>query len=203
VPRDFVEAPSQMLQNWVWDKKVLDTFAADYRDPSKKIPGELIEKMKDARLATEAMRYRRQFAFASLDLALHGPHPEGKPYDAVKVSNAILEKVLLPIAPETSFVAYFGHITGYDAGYYGYAWADAIAADMATVFEKSKDGYFDKAAGMRLRRDIYEPGDSRDVAQSTEKFLGRKRSLQPFFAQIGIGAEKKKQGAAGPSGEGR
>jgi len=202
VPRDFVEAPSQMLQNWVWDKKVLDTFAADYRDPSKKIPAETIEKMKEARLATEAMRYRRQFAFASLDLALHGPHPEGQPHDSVKVSNAILEKVLLPIAPETAFVAYFGHITGYDAGYYGYAWADAIAADLATVFQKSKDGYFDKQAGMRLRRDIYEPGDARDVVQSTEKFLGRKRSLEPFFAQIGIGSAKKK-GAAGPSQEGR
>jgi Zn-dependent oligopeptidase len=108
----------------------------------------------------------------------------------------------LPIAPETTFVAYFGHITGYDAGYYGYAWADAISADLATVFEKAKDGYLDKEAGTRLRRDIYEPGDSRDVSESTEKFLGRKRSLEPFFAQIGIGATKKK-GAAGPAGEGR
>ena len=52
VPGDFVEAPSQMLQNWVWDKTVLDTFAADYRDPSKKIPAEMIQKMNDAKLAT-------------------------------------------------------------------------------------------------------------------------------------------------------
>ena len=203
VPRDFVEAPSQMLQNWVWEKKVLDTFAADYRDPANTIPAETIEKMKEARLATEGIRYRRQFAFASLDLALHGAHREGEPYESVKVSNAILEKVLLPIAPETAFVAYFGHITGYDAGYYGYAWADAIAADLATAFQKSKGGYLDKQVGMRLRRDIYEPGDSRDVTQSIEKFLGRKRSLQPFFAQIGIGAEKKKKSAAGPANEGR
>src|SRR5438132_162901 len=76
VPRDFVEAPSQMLQNWVWDKKVLDTFAADYRDPSKKIPAEIIKKMNDAKLATAGVIYRRQFAFASLDLALHDQHPE-------------------------------------------------------------------------------------------------------------------------------
>ena len=75
-PVDFVEAPSQMLQNWVWDKKVLDTFAADYRDPSKKIPAETIKKMNDAKLATAGVFYRRQFAFASLDLALHDPHPE-------------------------------------------------------------------------------------------------------------------------------
>ncbi|CAN5510792.1 oligopeptidase A [soil metagenome] len=202
VPRDFVEAPSQMLQAWVWEKSVLDTFAADYRDPSKKIPGEMIEKMKEARLATEGMRYRRQFAFASLDLALHGPHPADKPYDCVKVSNAILEKVLLPIEPETAFVAYFGHITGYDAGYYGYAWADAIAADLATVFEKAPDGYFDKQAGMRLRHDIYEPGSAREVTDSVEKFLGRKQSIQPFLAKIGIGADNKKAGA-GPSKESR
>ena len=203
VPRDFVEAPSQMLQNWVWDKKVLDTFAADYRDRTKKIPAETIAKMSEARLATEAMRYRRQFAFASLDLALHGPHKDGEPYNAVKVSNAILEKVLLPIAPETSFVTYFGHITGYDAGYYGYAWADAIAADLATVFEKSKEGYLDKEAGLRLRKDIYEPGDSRDVDQSIEVFLGRKRSIQPFLAKLGIGEAQKKKAAAGPAQEGR
>lgn len=203
VPGDFVEAPSQMLQAWVWDKKVLDTFAADYRDPSKKIPAETIEKMKEARLATEGIRYRRQFAFASLDLALHGPHPEDKPYDSVKVSNAILQKVFLPLVPDTAFVAYFGHLVGYDGGYYGYAWADAIAADMATVFEHSKDGYFDKQVGLKLRHDVYEPGSSHDVTRSIEEFLGRKQSIQPFLEKLGIGAKTKKIPATGPSKEGQ
>jgi Zn-dependent oligopeptidase len=196
VPGDFVEAPSQMLQNWVWDKKVLDTFAADYRDPAKKIPGETIEKLKEAKLATIGTYYRRQFSLASLDLALHAAHPEDQPYDCVAISNPILEKVFLPIAPETTFVAFFGHLNGYDAGYYGYAWADAIAADMATVFESAKEGYLDKQAGMRLRRDIYEPGDSRDITQSIEKFLGRKQSVQPFLKKIGIGGAKKEGSAA-------
>jgi Zn-dependent oligopeptidase len=191
VPGDFVEAPSQMLQSWVWDKKVLDTFAADYSDPSKKISAETLNKMKDAKLATVGVYYRRQFAFASLDLALHAPHPEDQPYDCVAISNPILEKVFLPIAAETTFVSYFGHLNGYDAGYYGYAWADAIAADMATVFESAKNGYLDKQAGLRLRRDIYEPGDSRDITQSIEKFLGRKQSVQPFLKKIGIGGAKK------------
>jgi len=77
-------------------------------------------------------------------------------------------------------------LNGYDAGYYGYAWADAIAADMATVFEKAKDGYLEKQAGLKLRREIYEPGDSRDVTVSIEKFLGRKQSIQPFLKKIGI-----------------
>jgi Zn-dependent oligopeptidase len=203
VPGDFVEAPSQMLQNWVWDKKVLDTFAGDYRDPSKKIPAEVIKKMNDAKLATAGVFYRRQFAFATLDLALHDAHPEDAPYDCVAISNPILEKVFLPIDPSTTFVSYFGHLNGYDAGYYGYAWADAIAADMATVFEKAKDGYQDKQAGMKLRREIYEQGDSRDVTESIEKFLGRKQSVQPFLKKLGIGADEKKKAPAGPSQESR
>jgi len=203
VPGDFVEAPSQMLQNWVWDKKVLDTFAANYRDPSKKIPAEIIKKMNDAKLANAGVLYRRQFAFASLDLALHNQHPEDDSYNCVAISNPILEKVFLPIDPSTTFVTYFGHLNGYDAGYYGYAWADAIAADMATVFEKAKDGYLDKQAGMKLRREIYEPGDSRDVNVSIEKFLGRKQSIQPFLKKIGIGPEEKKKAPAGPSQEAR
>jgi thimet oligopeptidase len=203
VPGDFVEAPSQMLQNWVWDKKVLDTFAADYRDPSKKIPAEIVKKLNDAKLADAGVLYRRQFAFASLDLALHDPHPEEMPYDSVAISNPILEKVFLPVDPSTTFVSYFGHLNGYDAGYYGYAWADAIAADLATVFEKAKDGYLDKQAGMKLRREIYEPGDSRDVNESIEKFLGRKQSIEPFLKKIGIGAQDKKKTAAEPSQETR
>src|SRR5437763_6270542 len=202
VPGDFVEAPSQMLQNWVWSKKVLDTFAADYRDPSKRIPAETIQKMNDAKKATAGIFYRRQFAFASLDLAMHDAHPENVDWDCVDISNPILEKVLLAIDPSTTFVTYFGHMNGYDAGYYGYAWADAIAADMATVFEKAPQAYLDKQAGMKLRNEIYAQGDGRDVAVSIEKFLGRKQSVEPFLQKIGVkGGSEKKKIAPGPSKE--
>jgi thimet oligopeptidase len=189
VPRDFVEAPSQMLENWVWDKKVLDSFAADYRDPSKKIPAEILAKLKEARLATEGTRYERQLSFGLMDLTLHTQIHDDNAQEAVKLSNRVLSDAFLPIPEDTAFVAYFGHLMNYDAGYYGYAWADAISADMATVFEKSSDGYFDKQAGMRLRKEIYEPGDSRDVNISIEKFLGRPRSLEPFLKQVGIEKE--------------
>ncbi len=199
VPADFVEAPSQMLQNWVWDKKVLDTFAADYRDPAKKIPAETIAKMKEAKLATVAVAYRRQFAFADIDLTLHDVHPDGQPYDSVAMSNPVLEKVFLPIDPKTAFVAYLGHLVGYDGGYYGYAWADAIAADMATVFEQAPNGFLDKAAGMRLRNEIYAPGGSRDIDISIHQFLGRDRSIQPFLKTLGIKTPAKAGG--GPSTE--
>ena len=187
VPRDFVEAPSQMLENWVWDKKVLDSFAADYRDSSKKIPAEILARLTEARLATEGTRYRRQLSFGLTDLALHSQIHESNATEVLPLSNKVLSEVFLPMAPDTAFVAYFGHLMHYDASYYGYAWADAISADMATVFEKAPDGYFDKSAGRRLRTEIYEPGDSRDVNISIEKFLGRKTSLDPFLKKLGIG----------------
>src|SRR6185295_20377488 len=110
--------------------------------------------------------------------------------------------VFLPIDPSTTFVTYFGHMNGYDAGYYGYAWADAIAADMATVFEKAKNGYLDKQAGLKLRHEIYEVGDSRDVTVSIEKFLGRKQSIQPFLKKIGIGAQEKNKATVESSQKG-
>jgi len=199
VPGDFVEAPSQMLENWVWDKKVLDSFAADYRDPSKKIPAEILGKLKESKLAVEATRYRRQLSFGLTDLTLHTQIHEDNAKEALPLSNKVLSEAFFPMAPDTAFVAYFGHLMRYDAGYYGYAWADAIAADMATVFEQAPDGYFDRSAGHRLRQEIYEPGDSRDVNISIEKFLGRQRSLEPFLNKIGIGKRSDNTPAANSS----
>ncbi|HXJ73434.1 MAG TPA: M3 family metallopeptidase, partial [Candidatus Dormibacteraeota bacterium] len=189
VPRDFVEAPSQMLENWVWDKKVLDSFAADYRDPSKKIPKQILGKLKEAKLATIATYYRRQLSLALVDLALHTEIRDGGGQDCVRLANDVASSVFLPVPPDTAFVAYFGHLTGYDAGYYGYAWAQAIAADLATVFEKSPHGYLDPKAGARLREEIYAPGDSRDVNLSIETFLGRHQSITPFLKTLGIGTQ--------------
>ncbi len=186
VPRDFVEAPSQMLENWIWDKEQLDGFAADYRDPSRKIPLAILDQLKEARLATIATFYRRQLSFGILDLELHSLGSSDAGLDVVETSNQIISDVFLPVPEETTFVTYFGHLTGYDAGYYGYAWADAIAADMATVFEESPERYGDKTIARRLRESIYAPGGSRDANDLIEEFLGRERSIQPFLKSIGI-----------------
>jgi thimet oligopeptidase len=187
VPSDFVEAPSQMLENWVYDKSVLDSFAADYRDHSKKIPAEILSKLKAAKLATMGNFYRRQLSFAIMDLTIHGENVPSTPEELQTVCNRVLSEVHLPVPEGSAFIAYFGHMGGgYDAGYYGYAWADAISADMATVFEKSPKGFWDPVAGRRLRDEIYAPGGSRDVNVSIEKFLGRPRSIEPFLKSIGI-----------------
>lgn len=186
VPGDFVEAPSQMLEAWVWDKKVLDSFAADYRDPSKKIPPEILNQLKASKYAIYGTFYRRQLSFGIADLVMHSRIDEANVKDVVALANNTLNEIFLPVPDGSFLVAHLGHFVGYDAGYYGYAWADAIAADMATVFESAPDGYFDEKAGRRLRDEIYAVGNSRDVNESILKFLGRERSIEPFLKKIGV-----------------
>ena len=186
VPGDFVEAPSQMLEAWIWDKGVLDSFAADYRDPSKKIPPAILGQLKAAKYAIYGNHYRRQLSFGLMDLTLHTQVTEANIKDAIPLANKALNETFLTVPEGSAMIAYLGHFVGYDAGYYGYAWADAIAADMATVFEKAPDGYLDVNAGRRLRDEIYAVGNSRDVNVSIEKFLGRKRAIEPFLKKIGV-----------------
>lgn len=186
VPGDFVEAPSQMLEAWVWDKGVLDSFAADYRDPSKKIPPAILGQLKAAKYAIYGNHYRRQLSFGLMDLLLHTQITDAKVKDALPLANQALSETFLPVPEGSALVAYLGHFVGYDAGYYGYAWADAIAADMATVFQNAPDGYLDVKAGRRLRDEIYAVGNSREVNESIEKFLGRKSTIEPFLKKIGV-----------------
>lgn len=183
VARDFVEAPSQMFENWAWDAKVLSGFAADYRDPSKKIPAETLQAMKAADLATQGIYYRRQLSLALSDLRLH-LGTDGDPAEVVNQATA--DSFFAPIEG-THFAAYWGHLTGYDAGYYGYAWADSIAADLATVFQNAPNGYADREAGMRLRRQIYEVGGAVDPSVAVRRFLQREPSNDAFLATLGLG----------------
>lgn len=183
VERDFVEAPSQMLERWCWDPAVVNTFAAHWQDPSKKIDPAILERMEEARLATIGNHYRRQLAFGIGDLRLHA---KGERKDTRRILNDTMAEVFYAPPPGTNFGAYWGHLTGYDAGYYGYAWADAIAADMATVFEHSPGGWMNREMGMRLRNEIYAAGGSRSAEESIRAFLGRERSIEPFLESIGI-----------------
>lgn len=192
VPTDFAEAPSQMLEYWTWDKGVLDTFAADYRDASKKIPDEVMARMLDSQ-PDGAIATRAGLACDLADLALHTQIHETNTAEVVKLSNRIMKETFFATPRRTAWIASFNRLaSGYDASYYGYDWAEAIATDMATVFAKAPDGYFDVKAGRRLRREIYEKGNSRDVELSVDKFLGRKLSFEPFFDTLAPKEEEKK-----------
>jgi thimet oligopeptidase len=183
VPRDFVEAPSQMLEEWVWDTEILNRFAGHYEDRSKKIDPDVLARMEEAKLATIGTFYRRQLGFALSDLRMHDA---GAYKDAQEICNRTMAEIFLAPPEGTHFAAYWGHLAGYDAGYYGYAWADAIAADMATAFESAPRRFLDRRVGMRLRNEIYGVGGSRDAEESIEAFLGRERSIEPFLKSLGI-----------------
>jgi thimet oligopeptidase len=186
VPRDFVEAPSQMLENWVWDATVLNLFAADYRDSSKKIDPALLQKMLDAKLATSGTFYSRQAALALSDLKLHAAPSARGGKDSRTLLNDVFGANFLKIPEGGHLGAYWGHLTGYDAGYYGYLWSEAIAADMASVFESAPGRFLDATVGRRLRDEIYAVGGARDADVSIERFLGRARSNEPFLKSVGL-----------------
>ncbi len=178
---DFVEAPSQILENWAWQYDILKTIAKHYKDPSKTLSVELVAKMNEAQKAGMGMFYLRQLSFAKADLRVHGP---GKKSDVVQVISDTVSQTFLPLPPNTAFAAGFGHMVGYASGYYGYAWADVIAADMFSLFKKA--GLTNQELGLRLRKEIFESGGSRDENISLEKFLQRPLSYDAFFEGLGV-----------------
>jgi len=190
VARDFVEAPSQVLEYWLKSADVLNRFAADYRDSSKKFPQEVLDNLDAANKATIGHHYAGQIAYGLSDLNLHSYFSAEQVGNAVEMGNRTMESVYYAPPENSGFMASFGHMTGYDAGYYGYAWSDVIAADIASVFQK-EDAYVDAEWGSKLRRFIFEPGGTRPAKELVEEFLGRKQSIQPFLDSLGIKSADK------------
>ncbi len=176
---DFVEAPSQIMENWCWDPKILEMITPS----DKKIPHEMVDRMNEAKKAGMGLFYLRQLSFAKTDLALHDA---GDQKDADSLMKRIVSETFLPHPEETSPAAGFGHMVGYASGYYGYSWADVMAADMFSLFKNV--GLLDEKTGLRLRQEIFEPGSSRDENVSLEKFLGRPLSQEAFFKDLGLEA---------------
>ncbi|MBI3565950.1 MAG: Zn-dependent oligopeptidase [Elusimicrobia bacterium] len=180
--RDFVEAPSQMLQNWVWDPVVLQSLSGHYKDRSKKLPKDLLDKMIAAKNADVGLITLRQLLFGHVDMAYHGRRP---PSDTTKTYRRLAADVFVPILDGTHPQASFGHLMGgYDAGYYGYLWSKVYAQDMFSVFQKQ--GVMDPALGRRYRQEILERGSTRDEMESLKAFLGRAPSEDAFFESIGL-----------------
>jgi thimet oligopeptidase len=178
VERDFVEAPSQMLEHWVWDADVLSTFARHYQT-GEPLLAELLQKLIESKNVGSGLFWLRQIYFARLDLAYHAA-------GANKDTNAVAEQ-LHPItgfdfAPDTQFQAGFGHLFGYDAGYYGYLWSKVFGDDMFSRFEE--DGL---AAGADYRSLILEPGGTADADELVRSFLGREPRNEAFLRDIGLG----------------
>ena len=162
---DFVEAPSQLLEEWAWDADVLASFTANAE--GEPIPAELVEKMRVADGFGRALEVRRQLGHANVSYRLHVDRPAD-----LQAETERLYATTSPVQPLRGLHPYagFGHLTGYGSCYYTYQWSLVIARDLLSAFGGS---LLDPDVATAYRREILEPGGSRDAADLVEAFLGR------------------------------
>jgi thimet oligopeptidase len=180
--QDFIEAPSQMLENWVWDPTILKKLSAHYQTGAP-LPDALIAKIRAARYVDHAYFTTRQIMLATIDMDYHTAGPK---VDTTAVWRAVSAKdTPLATPPGVYPQSSFGHIMGgYDAGYYGYLWSLVYAQDMFTAFERG--GLESPLVGARYRKDILEPARTYEPDQEVTAFLGRPMSPAAFYKEFGI-----------------
>jgi thimet oligopeptidase len=184
VERDFVEAPSQMFENWVWDAGVLKTFAKHYKT-NQPLPDDLLQGMINARYLGSGMFAEHQFYYALVDLNYHLPS-DGK-VDTTKVANDMFPEIeLYEPVPEVRFQASFGHLvnSGYVAGYYGYQWSLVYAQDMFQRFREL--GLLNPEAGMYYRKKILARGGTMDAMDMVKDYLGRDPKMDAYLEHLGL-----------------
>ncbi len=179
VARDFVEAPSQMLENFVWERAVLDELSGRWDDGSR-LPDALFAKMLAARDFQSGMMYAGQIGLAMGDMILHTTVPD----DVSGAFNRIMEEYTgVPQTPGNNFVGSFGHLMGgYGAGYYGYLWSKVFAQDIYSFFKAA--GVISPEVGARYRAQILAWGSERPEADSLRAFLGREPSAEAFMSGV-------------------
>jgi len=177
---DFVEAPSQIMEHWCWNADVLRRFAR-HHETGAPIPDALVEQLVAARDLHIALAMLRQVSFGALDMAFHGPGAE-KDLDAI--TKKTTELAGFPHHEGTFYPASFGHLFGYDAGYYGYLWAKVYGDDMFSRFQS--EGVLSPTIGADYRSKVLAPGGSRDPMDLLRDFLGREPNQEAFLKLIGI-----------------
>ena len=174
--RDFVEAPSQIMEHWVWQPPVLARFARHYQT-GEPIPADLVERMVGSRYLNVGLRGAWQVSFGTEDMTMHASR---EPVDIEAAMRDAFAVTSLPYPEGTFSVASFGHLMGgYDAGYYGYLWAEVIGDDLWGRF--ADEGITSPLVGMAYRRAILEPNGTRSGDDMVADFLGRPASVQTYL----------------------
>jgi thimet oligopeptidase len=177
---DFVEAPSQMLEEWTRDTAVLQSFARHVKT-GKPIPAKMVEQLRIAEEFGKGVGVRRQMFLAATSLHLHDRDPRGLDTTAF-VADLQSRYSPYPYVPGTYFQASFGHLNGYSAAYYTYMWSLVIAKDLFTVFREK--GLLDAEAAGRYRRAVLEPGGGKAAADLVKDFLGRPYDFRAYEAWL-------------------
>ncbi len=185
---DFVELPSQLMENWCWEREALD-FIARHHETKAPIPGPLFDKMKKARTFRTANMQMRQLGFATVDLALHTEYDPKKHGDVLAYARGILTRFSPTPLPEdygliTSFSHLFSSPVGYAAGYYSYKWAEVLEADVFGRFKR--EGIFNRNVGGELRDRILSKGDTADAMELFVAFMGREPRLESLLEREGL-----------------
>jgi oligopeptidase A len=185
---DFVELPSQIMENWCWERQALDLFARHW-ETGEPIPDSLFRKMKRARTFRAANAQMRQLGFAFVDLLLHTRYSPQRDGDPVEYARRLLQEfVPAPLPPEHAAIAAFTHLfgspVGYGAGYYSYKWAEVLDADAFTRFRDH--GIFSREIGNEFREKILARGDSQDPAELYRDFMGRGPDPQALLERSGL-----------------
>lgn len=184
VARDFVEAPSQIFENWAWNYEALKLFAKHYKT-GEVLPKAMHEKMLAARNVGSGLQASQQIFYGMLDMTLHDKYdPEGEKATTDIVKELQNQITLYPYLEGTHFQAAFGHLNGYGAGYYGYLWSKVYAEDMFSEFEKN--GVMDQKTGKKYRDEVLSKGSSDDELQLVRNFLGREPNEEAFLKSLGL-----------------
>jgi len=182
---DFVELPSQVMENWCYEKEALELFAKHYQS-GEVIPMQYIQKIKESSTFMEGMQTLRQLSFGILDMSWHGTNPSDitdvKSYE----EQAFESTTLFPSTPETCMSTSFSHIFqgGYSAGYYSYKWAEVLDADAFELFKEK--GIFSKEVATKFKNTVLSQGGTVDPVELYKEFRGKEPQPEALLRRAGL-----------------
>jgi oligopeptidase A len=190
VAQDFVELPSQIMENWCTEREALDLFARHFRT-GEPLPSELLERLRAASTFRAGSMQMRQLGFAAVDLALHIEYDPTKLKDPIGFAREILARhAPAPLPSDYGMLASFSHLfshpVGYAAGYYSYKWAEVLDADAFSRFKN--EGVLNERVGRELRDRILSRGDAEDPMALFVSFMGREPRVDALLERQGLSA---------------